>query len=159
MTGGNWGEEGPFLFASSPPPPHPFPPFRVPFTFASPPLSENRLEIRVFSFSPIFSWDTIANKGVLLFDVQFASGSCSQMSRPQSEWWSVRKRMGAGGQNKDKSSNSGLRGSQNGGQTWSYTRLLYFLLNQAFLSVLRSNSAWTEVSHIFRNIFLEKYST
>ena len=30
------------------PPPAPSPPFRVPFTFASPPLSENRLEIREF---------------------------------------------------------------------------------------------------------------
>ena len=40
-----------------------------------------------------------------------------------------------------------------------YTRLLNFLLNRAFLSVLGKNAAWTEVSHIFRNVFLEKYST
>ena len=40
-----------------------------------------------------------------------------------------------------------------------YTRLLNFLLNRAFLSVLRKNAAWTEVSHIFWNVFLEKYST
>ena len=40
-----------------------------------------------------------------------------------------------------------------------YTRLLNFLLNRAFLSVLRKNAAWIEVSHIFRNVFLEKYST
>ena len=34
-------------------------------------------------------------------------------------------------QNKDKSSNYGLRGSQDGGQTWSYTRLLlYFELTE-----------------------------
>ena len=40
-----------------------------------------------------------------------------------------------------------------------YTRLLNFLLNRAFLSVLRKNAAWREVSHIFRSVSLEKYST
>ena len=40
-----------------------------------------------------------------------------------------------------------------------YTRLLNCLLNRVFLSVLGKNAAWTEVSHIFRNVFLEKYST
>ena len=59
--------------------------------------------------------------------------------------------------NKVKSSNYGLRGSQDDAK--HYTRLLNFLLNRAFLSVLRKNAAWTEVSHIFQNVFLEKYST
>ena len=48
--------------------------------------------------------------------------------------------------NEDKSSNYGLRRGQDGGQT-----LHPFAI---FLSVLWKNAAWTEVSHVFRNVFL-----
>ena len=48
--------------------------------------------------------------------------------------------------NEDKSNNYGLRGSQDGGQT-----LHPFAI---FLSVIWKNVAWTEVSHMFRNVFL-----
>ena len=59
--------------------------------------------------------------------------------------------------NKHKSSNYGLREVKMAAK--HYTRLLHFLLNWAFLSMLRKNAAWTEFSNIFRNVFLEKYST
>ena len=142
-------------------PPPPFPPFRVPFTFASPPLSENRLEIRefflFFRYSPATPLQTKASCYLMCSSWAEAALKCHAPSLSDEAFvnaWEPR-----GPWNKDKSRNCGLRGSQNGGQTWNYIRLLYFLLNRAFLSVLRNNSAWTAVSHIFRNIFLEKYST
>ena len=48
--------------------------------------------------------------------------------------------------NEDKSSNYGLRGSQDGGQTLHPFGI--------FLSVTWKNVAWTEVSHMFWNVFL-----
>ena len=48
--------------------------------------------------------------------------------------------------NEDKSSNYGLRGSQDGGQTLHPFGI--------FLSLTWKNVAWTEVSHMFRNVFL-----
>ena len=59
--------------------------------------------------------------------------------------------------NKDKSSNfNGLRGSQDGSQTFTPACQI-FHSKRAFLSLLRKNAAWTEVTHIFRNVFLEEY--
>ena len=55
---------------------------------------------------------------------------------------------------KVKSSNYGLRGSQDDAK--HYTRLLNFLLNRTFLSVLRKNAAWTYLPERFSGTFFLK---